>query len=114
MPSIRLLVASVCFLWSFTFKALASPVNDRSISERAQGSKSPVHFEINLTWGDVAPDGFMRKAILMNGQFPGPTLHLNQGDDVEFWVTNNLPFPTTVHFHGMASFRPQKISTTRR
>lgn len=58
-----------------------------------------VHFEITLTWENVAPDGFERKAILTNGQFPAPTLELDQGDDVEFVVYNLLPFETTIHFH---------------
>jgi hypothetical protein len=61
-----------------------------------------VPFVITLTWGTVAPDGVPRKAILTNGQFPGPALYLDQGDEVEFLVVNFLPFSTTVHFHGMS------------
>ncbi|KAL1962400.1 hypothetical protein VTN77DRAFT_9739 [Rasamsonia byssochlamydoides] len=60
-----------------------------------------VPFAITLTWETVAPDGVPRKAILSNGQLPGPPLYLDQGDDVEFLVENQLPFNTTVHFHGI-------------
>ena len=42
-----------------------------------------VHFEIDLTWETHAPDGVPRKAILTNGQLPGPPLYLDYGDDVE-------------------------------
>ena len=42
-----------------------------------------VFFEINLTWETRAPDGQPRNVILTNGQFPGPQLNLDYGDDVE-------------------------------
>ena len=42
-----------------------------------------VVFPITLTWQTNAPDGFDRKMIMINGQFPGPLLNLEQGDDVE-------------------------------
>jgi FtsP/CotA-like multicopper oxidase with cupredoxin domain len=57
-------------------------------------------FEVTLTWEDAAPDGYERKVILTNGQLPGPPLYVDQGDDVEILVWNNMPFETTVHFHG--------------
>ncbi|KAE8452253.1 hypothetical protein EG329_000953 [Mollisiaceae sp. DMI_Dod_QoI] len=63
-----------------------------------------VHFSLKLTWEKGAPDGFEREMIFMNGQFPGPTLNIVEGDDVEFAVTNNLPFGTTIHFHGIEQF----------
>ncbi|CAI7652644.1 unnamed protein product [Penicillium bialowiezense] len=60
-----------------------------------------VNFDLDLTWQKGAPDGNLREMIFMNDQFPGPELRLEQGDDVEFVVHNNLPFNTTVHFHGI-------------
>lgn len=35
-----------------------------------------------------------------NGQTPGPTIEAVEGDRVRFIVTNQLPEPTTVHWHG--------------
>jgi len=35
-----------------------------------------------------------------NGQTPGPTIEAVEGDRVRFIVTNKLPEPTTVHWHG--------------
>lgn len=64
-------------------------------------SKEPVRFEITLTWEDHEVAGVNRKTILSNGEFPGPMLRLQQGNEVEFVVNNELPFSTTVHFHGM-------------
>lgn len=36
-----------------------------------------------------------------NGSAPGPTAISYEGEKIRFIVTNNLPEPTTVHFHGM-------------
>ncbi len=37
-----------------------------------------------------------------NGQVPGPLLQFTVGEKVEIVVHNQLPQPTTVHWHGMA------------
>lgn len=60
-----------------------------------------VTFPVKLTWEKGAPDGFERDMIYMNGQFPGPPLIVNEGDDVEFIVENQLPNVTSIHFHGI-------------
>lgn len=36
-----------------------------------------------------------------NGQSPGPTIEAVEGDRVRIYVTNKLPEPTTVHWHGI-------------
>jgi FtsP/CotA-like multicopper oxidase with cupredoxin domain len=36
-----------------------------------------------------------------NGRTPGPTIEALQGDRVRFYVTNQLPEPTSVHWHGL-------------
>ena len=36
-----------------------------------------------------------------NGSTPGPTIEGVEGDRVRIYVTNRLPEPTTVHWHGM-------------
>lgn len=35
-----------------------------------------------------------------NGQSPGPTIEVVEGDRVRIFVTNKLPEPTSVHWHG--------------
>lgn len=59
-----------------------------------------VQFQLDLTYEDVSVAGDVHKAIVSNGQIPGPTLWLKQGDDVEFLVNNSMSINTTVHFHG--------------
>jgi len=60
----------------------------------------PRSFDLTLTWEKHAPDGFEKKMILTNGQFPGPLLEINYGDDVAVTVHNKMPFNTKVHYHG--------------
>ncbi|KAH8908583.1 laccase TilA [Coniochaeta sp. PMI_546] len=60
-----------------------------------------VYFSLTLTWEPAAPDGFERNIIKMNGQFPGPGLIVDEGDNVEVMVWNNMPNQTTIHFHGI-------------
>jgi FtsP/CotA-like multicopper oxidase with cupredoxin domain len=36
-----------------------------------------------------------------NGSTPGPTIEAVQGDRLRIYVTNRLPEPTTVHWHGL-------------
>lgn len=49
---------------------------------------------------EVAP-GMVIKAWGYNGQTPGPTIEAVEGDKVRIYVTNKLPEPTAVHWHGV-------------
>ena len=40
-------------------------------------------------------------AYALNRQVPGPRIRVTEGDRVRFNVTNNLPEPTSVHWHGL-------------
>ncbi|CAN6450909.1 unnamed protein product [Victoria cruziana] len=58
----------------------------------------------------VAPTSYTRlcetKDILtVNGQFPGPTLYLNKGDELLVNVINRAPYPLTIHWHGLLNPR---------
>src|SRR4051812_19574839 len=36
-----------------------------------------------------------------NGRTPGPTIEAVEGDKLRIYVTNRLPAPTTIHWHGI-------------
>lgn len=36
-----------------------------------------------------------------NGMVPGPLIRVTNGDKVKILITNNLPEPTTIHWHGI-------------
>ena len=70
------------------FSALAS-------AETKIVNLSVAYKTVNFTGKDV-------KAIAVNDQIPGPTLHFQEGDDVVINVRNNLPDQgTVIHWHGL-------------
>ncbi|KAJ7164416.1 laccase [Mycena filopes] len=65
--------------------------------------------DLTLTNGDVAPDGFTRQAVLMNGGAPGPLIVANKGDVFNLNLIDQLTNETmllssTIHWHGF--FQP--------
>ena len=84
-----------------------------SVSARAGTSR----FVLDLQWKKGAPDGVTREMVYINGQFPGPTLIIQQGDSVEITVNNHLPANTTIHGHGwylQYVYLHNKANVTRR
>jgi len=49
---------------------------------------------LSLTAQEVAPDGFKRSAEVINGDFPGPLLTANKGNNMTVTVNNRLFDPT--------------------
>ena len=45
--------------------------------------------------------GRRTRAWGFNGQIPGPTIEARVGDVLEIHLTNHLPEPTTIHWHGL-------------
>jgi FtsP/CotA-like multicopper oxidase with cupredoxin domain len=45
--------------------------------------------------------GVTTSAFAYNGRVPGPTLEVREGDHVIIHLHNKLPYPTTIHWHGM-------------
>ncbi|KIP03948.1 ferroxidase/laccase group [Phlebiopsis gigantea 11061_1 CR5-6] len=49
-----------------------------------------------------SPDGYSKPMLVVNGQWPGPTIEANQGDRLVVKVTNQLANnKTTIHYHGL-------------
>ncbi|CAN6705311.1 unnamed protein product [Malus baccata var. baccata] len=46
-----------------------------------------------------------RNSITVNGQFPGPTLEVNNGDTLVVKVTNRAQYNVTIHWHGIRQMR---------
>ncbi|PHH77561.1 hypothetical protein CDD80_493 [Ophiocordyceps camponoti-rufipedis] len=56
-----------------------------------------------VTRETIAADGFVKPALLVNGQFPGPTIEANWGDTIQVTVHNALRDPgegVSMHWHG--------------
>ncbi|MDB5065602.1 MAG: hypothetical protein JWM18_2036 [Chloroflexi bacterium] len=52
-----------------------------------------------ITW--TTTPGNTQTAYAFNGTIPGPVIRVNEGDKLRMIVTNELPVPTSVHWHGM-------------
>jgi FtsP/CotA-like multicopper oxidase with cupredoxin domain len=105
--ALKTLLGVQCALTAILPPVLGSPVIDHHVTKRK--------FELTLTLQKQAPDGFKREMILVNGQFPGPLIEIDQGDEVEILVHNTMQYNTTIHYHGMASVSaPMTLSDTNR
>ena len=58
------------------------------------------HLVANAFEHEFAP-GLRSQCWGFNGGTPGPTIEVVEGDRLRFYVTNRLPEPTTVHWHGI-------------
>ena len=66
-------------------------------------------FELDITSSFLNPDcqNSPYPVLLVNDQFPAPTLRIVKGDDVEVIIHNSateLNVSTTVHFHGIRQY----------
>lgn len=62
------------------------------------------HYNFVIERATLAPDGVQKNCLLINGQFPGPTIEANWGDTFQITVTNNITSPeegTSLHWHGL-------------
>lgn len=62
------------------------------------------YYDFTITRGTIAPDGYEKQVILVNGQFPGPAIEANWGDTFMIKVHNQITGPeegTAMHWHGL-------------
>ncbi|KAM0252819.1 hypothetical protein ACHAQJ_007558 [Trichoderma viride] len=60
-------------------------------------------YDFTVSRGIIAPDGYERSVILVNGAFPGPLIEANWGDTIQVTLHNNITSPdegTALHWHG--------------
>lgn len=97
-----------------TFRIIKSPAMEHAATivvvdeepERSSGEsedKTPTVHEFDLTAKafSAQPDGRPKEVWGYNGQFPGPEIRVKEGDLIRVTVNNQLPVPTSIHWHGM-------------
>ncbi|KAL5498594.1 LCC11_1 [Sanghuangporus vaninii] len=62
--------------------------------------------DLTIVNADLTPDGSTRSAVVANGQFPGPLISANMGDNLQINVIDNLTDAsmhraTSIHWHGL-------------
>jgi FtsP/CotA-like multicopper oxidase with cupredoxin domain len=85
--------------------ARAAPALEAAADElwAARGEAPRLH-EFTLTASEFdwqLMDDTVVRAWGYNGQMPGPELRVREGDRVRVTLTNELPVPTTIHWHGI-------------
>ncbi|RWF53584.1 MAG: DUF4396 domain-containing protein [Mesorhizobium sp.] len=73
---------------------------DRELEARMENGVKVFDLETSVIRWAILPDVKV-DAYAINGQVPGPRLHIRQGDRVRINVTNRLPESTTLHWHGL-------------
>ncbi|KAI8725489.1 hypothetical protein NCS52_00120000 [Fusarium sp. LHS14.1] len=59
-------------------------------------------YDFSVSRGTIAPDGYELPVILVNGQFPGPTIEANWGDTIQVTVSNDIEDEgLALHWHGL-------------
>ena len=85
--------------------ALSSParvhtLNGRSLEWKMVRGAKQFHLVAEEVEHEFAP-GCRAKCWGYNGSTPGPTIEAVEGDRVRILLTNRLPEPTTIHWHGL-------------
>jgi CopA family copper-resistance protein len=85
---------------------LASGLLGRTLARAQTPQLSPAILRgdrLDLTLGSLPVNitGSPRTATVVNGSMPAPILRLREGDDVTINVTNRLPEPGSLHWHGI-------------
>ncbi|KAI9656091.1 MAG: hypothetical protein M1829_000446 [Trizodia sp. TS-e1964] len=58
-------------------------------------------YNFNVQYATFSPNGVQRPMIVINNQFPGPTIEANWGDWIKVTVQNSLNEGTSIHWHGL-------------
>lgn len=74
--------------------------NGKTLPWKMANGVKEFHLTVEEIWREFAP-GMKVKCWGYNGMTPGPTIEAVEGDRVRFYVTNKLPEPTSVHWHGV-------------
>ena len=75
-------------------------LNGWTLPHKVVGGVKEFHLVAEEVEHEFAP-GCKAKCWGYNGGTPGPTIEATEGDRVRILVTNRLPEPTSIHWHGI-------------
>jgi manganese oxidase len=88
-----------------TTVAPAHARGDQPLEPQVVGPVKVFDLTTAVTGWTILP-GRQVDAYAVNGQVPGPRLRVTEGDRVRIHVHNDLPEPTSLHWHGMVLPNP--------
>ncbi|KAB5524625.1 hypothetical protein DKX38_022374 [Salix brachista] len=68
-------------------------------------SQTTRKFQFNIEWKKVTRLCTTKQLLTVNGEYPGPTIAVHEGDNVEIKVKNQIAQNTTLHWHGIRQLR---------
>ncbi|KAL0429534.1 UNVERIFIED_CONTAM: Laccase-1 [Sesamum radiatum] len=71
----------------------------------SSSSSNTKHFHFNVEWKSVTRLCHRKAVLTVNGEYPGPTIAVHEGDHVRVLVTNTVATNTTIHWHGVRQVR---------
>lgn len=85
---------------SVSYRAPVEARGDQPLEPRIEGGVKVFDLTASvIEWNILSYERVMGYAF--NQQIPGPRIRITEGDRVRINVTNNLPEPTSVHWHGL-------------
>src|SRR5690606_11831833 len=58
-------------------------------------------YQLTIDYGRVEVAGAEGMGMLVNKQYPGPTLYFTEGDTAKITVINNMEVNSSIHWHGL-------------
>ena len=83
-----------------SYTAPANARGDQPLQPRVEDGVKVFDLEASVIKWHILPNVEVL-AYAYNHQVPGPRIRVTEGDRVRFNVTNHLPEPTTIHWHGL-------------
>lgn len=84
------------------FPAKTAGQGARPIQPKVVGGVKVFELTARAVPWEVEP-GLFRQAFAYNGQVPGPTIRVTEGDRVRVILKDELPESTSIHFHGLST-----------
>jgi len=83
-----------------SYRASVDARGDQPLEPRIENGVKVYDLEASVIEWNILPYERVM-AYAFNHMVPGPRINVTEGDHVRFNVTNNLPAPTTIHWHGL-------------
>ena len=85
-------------------KGASSPREDEYLLDPAwnyEAAPTIRQYNWTLRETELNPDGVWRPMLLINNQFPGPLIEVNEHDTIRVTVNNQMTNSTAMHWHGI-------------
>ncbi|HEY9605716.1 MAG TPA: multicopper oxidase domain-containing protein, partial [Allocoleopsis sp.] len=87
-------------LTKIAYTAPAEAQGDQILKPKIENGVKVFNLDVSLIKWNILPD-VQVAGYAFNRQIPGPRIRITEGDRLRIVVKNDLPEPTTVHWHGL-------------